>query len=87
MAAPRAASAEASTRSARKPRPGREKVTASDASDSPYTGVRASGSKPQRAKRPSTSVETGSAPFSASRQDDRSTPSISSSRTRFTHRP
>src|SRR5687768_6289643 len=49
------------------------------------------GSKPNREKRSpnrrTISADTGSAPFGAYRQQERSTPSRSSSRTRFRHRP
>src|SRR5882724_11634977 len=89
------APAEASSRppatQVRGPRPVGVNATAREASESPYTGISARPSKPLGAnrseKRRSTAGATGSAPFSAKRQEDRSTPSISGSRTRRTQSP
>ena len=83
------ASAERSKTRAANGRRGSENVTASAASDRPYTGVIASGRNPQRAKRSAkartTAGATVSAPLIATSQHDRSTPSISSSRTLRVH--
>src|SRR5205807_4413439 len=72
-------------------RPGGENVTASDASESPYTGIRARSSKPNRAKRSqkrrTAAGAIGSAPFNTRRNEERSIPSSSSSRTRLAQSP